>query len=1227
MSCHYDQKEYKPATGVHSAGSSKPSQGSSGGKKKSDQKLSKKTKAKNRRRGVQKAIKTKAKNKRRLERDREQAEVVRQVNPDYEGPFERKARVRKEYLAKRRERLRAVDQKYEATVAKEHKRIRRRNERIAAERRLQVEERITNGHAGPSSHSQRVGQTASNPIEIVMDEEEERVEHGPRPPSNPQIMTPYVPLMTGLPSSASPAGLSNAVTALPHNQSTAGTAGSSSQHYNGSQMQTSASQPNQAKAGPSTPRVHYVNYPKGGVTSQKKKKGIFADPEKDKKLRVWVDPMLRGRVSMIQKIKGEHGRISADHTEKETQLIILSPRSTYLFDMYCHPDWLCHEDLLRFSRKRPKLSKSGEEEPWQRKVLLKEMWISRCLEAGRFLGEADDWGGCRAGGPPVGVLTTTEAPGGAEVNEDQEGEEDDYWTDDDEETEDEDEEMPLDEEYPGEDEEADEDEGPPDQPSEQQPDKSEHLQTQWPVLKDVQEMLTVEAPDIPKKSTRDVDSPSVHPRDSVPPVPPSPHISILDGAAGRKITGLQTPDTSLTPPPSFQPENGSKAAQAMSASGQNQDPPAADDAPWAMETEDDDTGHPIQDIADEDAVMEEVDPKTMFQGFKFWLDPACPDRLPLIRRLRGAGAELSTDYTESTHVLIHGYKANLWHGIVTNLASLGIWFVTVSWVIKSLDAGLKLPEESYVVPGGNAKIAAGEKDKKPELLLPGSSGSYEARMSTEDIAAIFERESKMLEHGGTVKALSAFLVSKYGTYSEVYWQNLYHQWLKGEERFARMKAALRQRRTSTDESTESGSSIISSTPVSITTNKLSTEVVRQAIESAVEKNPQMAKPALCRLLHEEHPEYTAGDWSRNIGYWMNRSGRFSGLPPHSASTLSATILEAPKSLAAQTAVSAPPETKKGPAYSTEEIHRIFSEEVSVIMAYGVTSYTEIGKRLANKYPGLHSTTWSITYSEWVRKTGRFLPSAQTASSTSKSGKEFRSTEDLCRIFKQHEPYFVSGGMDATAIGYSLEEQFGDYSASSWATLWRDWTRLRKRFARIDRASMPTLAYEHRQQPGASGQSGSQTTSTPASSAVTAVTETPKGGWLRLHAEDIAKIFKERESLLLNGATSRFKIGNDLAAEIGVYTSGSWQNYVGDWLRGMGRFSGLEPALRSVQAGGIPSSPSSSNHHTNAAQGLQSKVISDSVAPSSTDSRALPSSTTTQPAPAMDSKTTSSGPVM
>jgi len=63
--------------------------------------------------------------------------------------------------------------------------------------------------------------------------------------------------------------------------------------------------------------------------------------------------------------------------------LILHPSSHHIFDSYCHPDWLPARSRKKFDKYRQE--HGDEEEEWTRKVLLKESWVGKCIEAGRFL--------------------------------------------------------------------------------------------------------------------------------------------------------------------------------------------------------------------------------------------------------------------------------------------------------------------------------------------------------------------------------------------------------------------------------------------------------------------------------------------------------------------------------------------------------------------------------------------------------------------------------------------------------------------------------------------------------------------------------------------------------------------------------------------------------------------------------------------------------------------------
>lgn len=83
--------------------------------------------------------------------------------------------------------------------------------------------------------------------------------------------------------------------------------------------------------------------------------------------------------------------ISYDHWSETTQIIILSAKSVHIFNTYCHPEWLRPNAKYMYYRAREKAALRGEtmEDPWKKKVLLKEWWVQHCLDAGEFLVSLD----------------------------------------------------------------------------------------------------------------------------------------------------------------------------------------------------------------------------------------------------------------------------------------------------------------------------------------------------------------------------------------------------------------------------------------------------------------------------------------------------------------------------------------------------------------------------------------------------------------------------------------------------------------------------------------------------------------------------------------------------------------------------------------------------------------------------------------------------------------------
>jgi len=150
-----------------------------------------------------------------------------------------------------------------------------------------------------------------------------------------------------------------------------------------------------------TPTCHW---PQGGPSKSSGGRGIFRDSAGEP-IKIWVDYMLRSATSIIQAARvcsnlvaydgandqheddqfQESGEpiSSVSHSEPETQIIILHPASHHIFDLYCHPNWLTAWRRKEFDTYREE--HGDEEEEWTRKVMLKESWVRKCLDAGRFL--------------------------------------------------------------------------------------------------------------------------------------------------------------------------------------------------------------------------------------------------------------------------------------------------------------------------------------------------------------------------------------------------------------------------------------------------------------------------------------------------------------------------------------------------------------------------------------------------------------------------------------------------------------------------------------------------------------------------------------------------------------------------------------------------------------------------------------------------------------------------
>ncbi|WVW86891.1 hypothetical protein I302_108946 [Kwoniella bestiolae CBS 10118] len=859
---------------------------------------------------------------------------------------------------------------------------------------------------------------------VSVEEEVERIEYGPRPPRSTHV-NPSVP-----------------------------------------DTISEGAQP-QVEAGPSTPRVYHVRYPVGGITYEDDGDGVFVDPDAIIPLNIWIDFSLRDRGSLIKKIEAEGGEISSDHTEDDTSLLILDPGSTYLFDAYCHPYWLRPRDLERYQRRKARRGRIREEEPWQKKVLLKAWWIDKCLEARKFLGQADDWGGCRAGGPPPEVQVSTEEPGDEEDEADQDAVE------------------------------GDDDDAGAEPPNQDQVNEVEAIAQD-------SEQMDVDGDDITHAILVDDDQPieieSANdievetPANDHTPADHNESIGLVDPNTAQNVHAASTPSVVSAP------ESRSASLQPLDlpahvSSDNHIDSDATEVAPWANQPQRGDAGpsnshHDLEEdiVMAEEKVEEPSDPTTMFSGMKFWVDTTYPDRITLIKRIKAAGGELVTSYSDSTHVLIHNYKHNQWHSIVESLTKQGIWFLDFAWLTKSLSQGRKLAEGEFAVLHGNPIEANLEKKPATQSKVHSTHGTYEPFLSSEELNGIFRREARMLKKGGTVKALIAFLLSKYATYSEAHWGNLYGEWKHKKGRFAYLAVPIKK--SSPEKEQQPSASVASSrqsTPIKRKSNAKqpvlsNEEVARILIAETVNRNGKN-NTEFGDYLHEKHPVYPANTWGAYVSNWSKRTGRFANFQYSQLSPTVATKPPAP----ARPVVTLPPSTQNTATQgelSTADLERIFATDVKDANS---KSQHSIGVELAAKHGKYHSTTWSILYSEWCRRSGRFSSSASASANappkeavvsvdrrgssnsvTTKASVESSnnsasrlkaddsdedpdvslSVEEMARIFNEREEEFTKRKLTSIEIGLVLKTEVGIYARATWRLQWTHWWRKEKAYANL-----------------------------------------------------------------------------------------------------------------------------------------------------------------------------------
>lgn len=149
-----------------------------------------------------------------------------------------------------------------------------------------------------------------------------------------------------------------------------------------------------------------------------------------------------------------------------------------------------------------------------------------------------------------------------------------------------------------------------------------------------------------------------------------------------------------------------------------------------------------------------LDPSLLFAGLRFLVDPKRPNRTQLLRSIQKAGGKIVADYSEATHVLVHGFATSSsvdrdhWRQIMGEVVPQGVWFLFAQWALKSLEMNRHLPESDFHLPGG----APDMRDVKPILARPlpdsqaegSQTAAKKARLPLAQILQTFEINKALL---------------------------------------------------------------------------------------------------------------------------------------------------------------------------------------------------------------------------------------------------------------------------------------------------------------------------------------------------------------------------------------------------------------------------------------------------------------------------------------------------
>ncbi|ORX37693.1 hypothetical protein BD324DRAFT_650247 [Kockovaella imperatae] len=681
-----------------------------------------------------------------------------------------------------------------------------------------------------------------------------------------------------------------------------------------------------------------LDYPVGGTSQAKGGRGIFRDAD-DEPLLVWVDLDVNDRMNILRSLREEGAEIAVQHWDSYCHILIMAPASVKIFDMYCHPGFMTSAQYRRYRKQRRNRLANGEEggrEIWQEKVMLKETWVSNCVESGTFLGADDNWAGLRVGGPlppedqmkvdsPPGP--TAEIPDAPEINiipatqqervassparEPSAEDEDEAaeaqtalkndgrsFTEVDHEV---DHEQMVTEDTNTSGRASREDFDLEDAVVDQQTSavaseqieagdvvsssdvgKEAAMRNQLEVVPIDDDLLPIqlspspEPPDTPVTIMRERDDgrlevvsreESEEPEETVEEREPEPlankasdsqttnHTgSLLTPAGVNSLSGQEynrdaeaAEEAEVELGTLMDADNGAEAAgypqaevkellepvaeaTVPLAESHEMEQEPAEEAPTVpasrIQTEAF-TQSPVQigqmnghvnaeagpSTPRRSPIHSVVEPRKLFEGYRFWVDLKRGDRKDIIRRLKEAGGEIVAEYEHATHVLVYDPKGANWTSIIYQVVKQGVWFMSFRWALNCLNDGVRHPELGQHIPGGApvspkritmpssrsrrptphhehgsssvspTKARADLSSTSPVQPVASSSRTPDDPYDARQISRHFEKAHSQAE--GDLDEIVGFMqVAMPNKYSDAKWSGLYARWSRRTGRFS-----------------------------------------------------------------------------------------------------------------------------------------------------------------------------------------------------------------------------------------------------------------------------------------------------------------------------------------------------------------------------------------------------------------------------------------------------------